>query len=107
MAKHILHVESWPASPEAMEEFNRWYDEVHLPEVVALDGFVAARRYAPKEGYGPYVTQYEIEGDPEEAVKSVSAAAAAGKLNMSDTMRMDPVPKMRIMEVVTEYRPES
>ena len=24
------------------DEYNEWYDEVHLPEVLATDGFVAA-----------------------------------------------------------------
>jgi hypothetical protein len=105
MAKYILHVESRPTSDEVVDEFNRWYDEVHVPEVVAIDGFVSAVRYAPREKGAPYITQYAIEGDPQQAVKNVTAASAAGKLRMSDTLLMKPVPRLQIMEVVTEYRP--
>ncbi|MER5756361.1 hypothetical protein [Streptomyces sp. NPDC002088] len=105
MTKYILHVESRPTSEEVVDEFNRWYDEVHLPEVVALDGFVSAVRYAPKEKGGPYITQYEIEGDPEQAVKNVIAASAAGKLNMSDTLLMKQGTRLQIMKVAAEYRP--
>lgn len=27
-------------------DFVRWYDEVHIPDLLALDGFVSAQRYA-------------------------------------------------------------
>ncbi|MFF0081858.1 hypothetical protein ACFYR1_19395 [Streptomyces canus] len=105
MSTYILHVESRPASDEVLDEFNRWYEEVHLPEVVALDGFVSAVRYAPTAAGGRYITQYTIEGDPEQAVKNVTAAAADGRLHMSDTMSLDPVPRLQIMKVTKEYRP--
>lgn len=104
MAEYVLHVESWPVGEDVVDEFNRWYDEVHIPECLAVKGFVSATRYAPLKGLGPYMVRYEIEGDPEEAVKAISAASAAGRLNMSDTLRMDPVPVMRIMRVLPEHR---
>src|SRR3712207_5244494 len=31
--------------PEHEEEFHRWYDEVHLPDLRSFDGFRGARRY--------------------------------------------------------------
>jgi hypothetical protein len=27
------------------DEFNRWYDDTHLPEMLQVPGFVAGRRY--------------------------------------------------------------
>ncbi|WP_405864259.1 hypothetical protein [Streptomyces sp. NBC_00005] len=105
MTGYILHVESRPVGDEVLDEFNRWYEEVHLPEVVALDGFVSAVRYSPVKRGGPYITHYAIEGDPELAVKNVTAAAADGRLRMSDTVSMDPVPRVQIMKVAVEYRP--
>ena len=33
-------------APEHEAEFNAWYDSEHLPEIVALPGFLSARRYA-------------------------------------------------------------
>ena len=37
MAKGIILVETRPSSPEREQEYNTWYDEVHLGELVALD----------------------------------------------------------------------
>jgi hypothetical protein len=34
-----------PASTQAEGEFNRWYDEVHVPDVLGIPGIVAATRY--------------------------------------------------------------
>ncbi len=49
----IIHVESRPSSPDRDQEYNTWYDEVHIPELVALDGFVSARRLRPSTATGP------------------------------------------------------
>jgi hypothetical protein len=49
------------------EEFNRWYDEIHIPDV--LKGgpeFLACRRYeqiSSANGHKVYVTVIEIETD--------------------------------------------
>ena len=48
------------------QEFNEWYDRVHLPDVVDTPGYVAATRYqikAFKKGRGSYLTLYEVETD--------------------------------------------
>ena len=98
--KNILHVESWPSSPDVVDEYNRWYNDVHIPEVLALDGFVSARRYAPIDDDGPYITEFELEGDPQAAIPAVVAAFGSGKLNMSPALRTEPRPKMRILRQV-------
>ncbi|TDC71822.1 hypothetical protein E1200_01020 [Actinomadura sp. GC306] len=100
MATSILLVESRPANPDVVDEFNRWYDEVHLPELLALDGVVAARRYAPTEEGDPYLAVYELEGDPKAVIASFGAAATDGRLTMSDAMQMDPQPKLRVMQLI-------
>ena len=64
--KGILLVETYPASPEAAEEYHRWYDEVHLPEILQVDGIVSARRLESLDG-GPFLAIYEVEGDVEAA----------------------------------------
>lgn len=99
--KTILHVESRPSSPDRADEFNRWYDEVHIPQVLQLDGFVSACRYAPVGDGGPYITQYELSGDPNAAVQTVVAAAMDGTLTMSDAMRLDPRPNMWVLRQVS------
>lgn len=57
-------------------EFNRWYNEQHLQEVLAVPGFVGAQRFqihedSLVEGSAPshkYLAIYEIETDDIESV---------------------------------------
>ena len=74
------------ATPGFEAEFNDWYDNVHLSEVVALPGFVAARRYryseAQLEGFPEspqkYLALYWIEGDPKVALDALAGQLASG-----------------------------
>ena len=46
-------------------EFNRWYQQQHIPERLAIDGFNAARRYQALGAQPAYMAVYEcssIEG---------------------------------------------
>ena len=45
--------------PEREEEFNSWYDLEHLRQVVALPGFVRARRYRVDDAPLKYLAWYE------------------------------------------------
>ncbi|MDP6822482.1 MAG: hypothetical protein QF554_04245 [Dehalococcoidia bacterium] len=47
--------------PEHEEDFNRWYDEEHLPERKAIPGFLTARRYEAVEGGPKYLAIYEMD----------------------------------------------
>lgn len=47
--------------PEHEEEFNRWYDEEHLPERVGCEGFLSGRRFVSVEGEPKYLALYELE----------------------------------------------
>ncbi len=69
--KGIFLVVSEPVSKDDDAEFNRWYDENHVPDSLLLPGFVRARRFrlareqllpekATAPGFG-YVTIYEID----------------------------------------------
>ncbi|MCV7103751.1 DUF4286 family protein [Mycobacterium palustre] len=101
MAKGIMYVESRPSSPDREQEYNTWYDEVHIPELLALDGIVAARRLRPLDGQGPYVAIYELEGDDLQAILD-NMIANAGQLHMSDALLMDPPPVPRLFETTAE-----
>ena len=70
-------------------EFNRWYDEIHLPEVLALGPFRRARRYRIASAqFMPqthtYLALYEFRGSAADAIAALNAASK--KLQMSDTM---------------------
>lgn len=103
MAKGIILVESRPSSPEREAEYNTWYDEVHLGELVALDGIVSARRLRPVDGNGPYVAIYEVEGDDLQAILD-NMIANGPRLRMSDALQLDPAPIPRLLETTTECR---
>jgi len=45
--------------PEREEEFNAWYDTEHLPQVVALPGFIRGRRYACDGAMPKYLAWYD------------------------------------------------
>ena len=67
MEKWLLVVKSNCTDELREDEFNKWYDEVHVPDVVATPGFVKASRYMSEElgSYegGKYLAIYEIETD--------------------------------------------
>ncbi len=46
-------------APEREAEFNAWYDTEHLPEIVALPGFVLGRRYACDGAVPKYLGWYD------------------------------------------------
>ena len=102
MAKGIMFVESWPSSPDREQEYNTWYDEVHIPQLLTFDGIVGARRLRPVNGEGPYVAIYELEADDLQAVLD-NMVANAGQLNMSDALQLDPAPIPRVLETTTEH----
>ncbi|OBI91561.1 DUF4286 family protein [Mycobacterium asiaticum] len=102
MAKGIIYVETYPSSPDREQEYNTWYDEIHLSELVAVDGIVSARRLRPVDGQGPYIALYEIEGDD---LAAILQAMSRAKLTMSDALQLDPPPIPRLLEVVTDYAP--
>lgn len=99
MAKGIIYVETYPSSPDREQEYNTWYDEIHLPELVAIDGIVSARRLRPVNGEGPYVALYEIEDDD---LAAVLQGMSGAKLTMSSALQLDPPPIPRLFEVITE-----
>jgi hypothetical protein len=100
MARGILLVLSGPTSPEVDAEYNEWYDNVHIPEILALAGFVSARRFRVPEAQlasrggaegvraafpHRYVATYEVEA-PDLAKPVEALAAARPSLRMSDTI---------------------
>ncbi|OBH12401.1 DUF4286 family protein [Mycobacterium sp. E3247] len=101
MAKGIMYVESRPSSPDREDEYNTWYDQIHIPELLTLDGIVAARRFRPVDGNGPYVAIYELEGDDLQAILD-NMIANAGQLTMSDALLLDPAPVPRVLETTSD-----
>jgi len=50
-------------APEDEDELNRWYDEEHVPERLAVPGMRSATRYRSVQTPGRYLAVYETD-DP-------------------------------------------
>jgi len=56
---HIVRVDIEPAHEAA---FNEWYDNIHIPEILACPGWLSARRLIAMDGGPKYAAMYEIAG---------------------------------------------
>ena len=91
VAANILVMMTAPL-PGRDEDFNAWYSHTHLPEVVALEGFTGAQRFALDRKFRadgpelrPYLALYDIaEGQLDTAQAALGAAGAAGNLTGTD-----------------------
>ena len=67
MPKYMIIGLNGPVAGEGKEDaYNRWYDEVHVPDIEQLTGVLSARRYKvvrSNRAPWPYVAVYEIETD--------------------------------------------
>ena len=91
MQRYKMVVYSRPAAGRE-DEYNDWYQNVHLGELVALPGFKSARRFrharnlVEGDAY-PYMSIYEIETDDIDAVlDNLRGTAERGALTMSDAI---------------------
>lgn len=81
MTKHVLLVFTDPVEGKD-DEYNAWYNDVHLGEVLQADGFVRAQRFKvadlmPGVTDHEYVAIYELEtDDPAAAMKALRGASA-------------------------------
>ena len=101
MAKTLLLVESRPESAELVEEYHKWHEQIHIPEMLSVDGFVSARRWQADDG-GPFVTLYEIDTDIDTARANLKAALGDGRMSKPVAVQTQPPPVMRYLSLVGE-----
>lgn len=81
------------------DEFNEWYDNVHIPELLAVPGMLSAQRYDLRDaaiyhmegGAEPehrYAIIYEMEGDVDAILNKIQEGVASGKIHMADCLDM-------------------
>lgn len=67
MAEKYLHVVQTSPTPGREDEFNEWYENVHVPEVLTMPGYLSGQRFrliSSDPFVGPrYFAVYEIESD--------------------------------------------
>ena len=78
------------------QEYNEWYQNVHLTDVVAIPGFRSAQRsrlrrsLMPDQEPLPYLAIYEIEtNDIDAAVDELVARSQSGRMVISSALSRD------------------
>lgn len=93
MPTAVLLAWSSPVSPESRAEFEKWYDETHIPEVTAeVPGVIGAQRFLltdPADGTSNdrFLTIYQLDTDDlQGAAAALGAAGQGGRLTMTSVM---------------------
>lgn len=108
LKKAIMVVFTEATSPEDESEFNDWYDNTHLSDVLKVPGFVAATRYrlcdAQPDGANPttnkYLAIYEIESTDIQATLDALVAERPNRY-LSPTLAIDKT-QAPVYELITE-----
>jgi hypothetical protein len=76
-----------------VDELNRWYDEVHIPEILEIAGFRSARRLQAADG-ATFLAVYEVD-DVDTAKAAMGEAQAAGRMARPSGVQLDPPPTVQ------------
>ncbi|MCB0937041.1 MAG: hypothetical protein KDB55_13695 [Mycobacterium sp.] len=97
MSQRVIQVVFSNPVPGKEDEFNQWYDNVHIPELLRVPGMLSATRYALQDaaiyhvegGAVPehrYMCVYELEGDVDEIMGTIRKSVLNGQVHMSDSL---------------------
>lgn len=105
MAKFKLIILSNPVD-DRDDEFNHWYDDVHLGDVLKVPGVIGAERYRFRSGgTWKYLAIYELDCDDPEAVeKELQRRAGSEVMAMSEAFDLSHF-FMGSAELITPFRP--
>jgi hypothetical protein len=72
------------------DEFNEWYENVHIPDICSIDGVLSATRYELEEGGFPipqrYLTIYEIDRPGAEVMAAIGEGMGSGAFALTDSI---------------------
>lgn len=94
MARYTLMVVTSPVEGKD-DEYNLWYNEQHLRDVLDCEGFISASRFqitTPVMGEFPgrYIALYEMESDdPMRDFSKLGARIQSGELSTSNAMQQE------------------
>ena len=84
--KYTLIVYTSPAEGRE-DEYNAWYDDVHLAEFSALPGVINGRRFKVAGAAKPqYAAVYELSAHPDEVMAAMNAGVKDGTVRMTDAL---------------------
>ena len=112
MARYQLFVFSDCKDPAREEEFNDWYDNVHLPDMLQVEGLVKATRWMTAENaerqQRRYLAIYEVE--TEESIDTLNEKIKARGMwtmkagRFSDLPVFDPPNIPRVYKQIMEEK---
>ena len=88
------------------DTFNKWYDAIHVPEVLDVPGVIAAQRYDLAELKIPddedlpaqlpppthrYLVIYELDREPEVVMAEFLKRVMSGKLSLGETLDLSTI----------------
>lgn len=100
MAENLFLVLTNPVQGQD-EDFNKWYDTQHVPEVLDVPGVVSAQRYDLSEVTVPededlpaalpppthrYLVIYELDRDPDAVMSEFLKRVMGGQLSLHETL---------------------
>jgi hypothetical protein len=69
------------------DEYNAWYDDIHLGEFSALPGVINARRFkVAGDGKPQYAALYELSAHPDAVMAAMNEGIKNGTVHMSDAV---------------------
>lgn len=75
--RELLNIVTVDVEEAGAAGFNRWYDEVHVPEILGCPGWIASARYESLDGDSRYLAVYDLE-DTQQPFDSPEWEAAVG-----------------------------
>jgi hypothetical protein len=90
----VMVVSSNCTDPAREDEFNDWYSNIHLPDILSTGAFHTDYRYEdinPQESVGKYWAIYETDIDPVRAAETLDARREWFVANNRRTDTIDPV----------------
>lgn len=88
--------------PEHEADLDRWYDEEHIAERMAIPGFLRARRFRALEGGPKYLALYDL--DSPEVLETAAYRHATGAAATAMTRRLQALFKPMIRNVYRQIR---
>jgi hypothetical protein len=93
--KMLVYTDS--ISPERDAEFNAWYDSVHVPDVLKIDGIIGCTRFKVADSPaadtpGKYLAIYDVEADDfNDILDALVTAFTDGSLPTNDCLVPGPI----------------
>jgi hypothetical protein len=113
-ATALLIVFSNPAENADEQKFNRWYTQVHVPDILRLGGARSARRYRSSgvellpgiPEPGQFAAIYQVEADTVADVRAIAdklrAGLAAGQADVDPSMDLSSVRAAWVLPISDE-----